>query len=250
MYKYFMHCLIFRSFKVENMAGPPRYIPVHSKLEIAKFRKQKIKEGLHILDRKAKTNIHRHAFLNNILPQIMVLQKINKKGCNLSFAYQMVIEFCIGKKKHFDDSCEYCNINQGQVFFIFHPKPKRSCFSCKCNHISMLTLRQILQRYPRLQYTSENIFKKLINQRKTIDLCNSTYYAVKHTYFAIEDIEKACEKHNIKIKPRPKIKYLPKRKIKDGESLYTVARRYEPQSIILYETHTCYAPQQLRKMFI
>ena len=183
---------------------------MYSAKEKASFRIKQIKKGKHYRDVLSESNNGRYDISMN---QLKILNKRPEfKNLDQSFVNYIktnITEYITGiKTKDYNDTCDYCGWNIGYYFMLNNENAKRSCFSCKCNHISMLTKNQILRKYPEFN-NHYNVFETLQNQHKTVNLNVGTRwpYNIEHTYYMIEDVEAIAKKHKIRIRKRPRIEY-------------------------------------------
>ena len=146
-------------------------------------RKKRIKDGKHPLDKVSKYNLDEYKMMHNCITETRL--ELQDMKCE----WIDIIACCIcGPKNSKDDRCQYCKKNIGIIFFKKHPNPKRSCYSCKCNHISMLTRKQALAKYPQLKLLNPELFDMLDDQNKSVFYKHRRHYK-GNVYYMFEDIE-------------------------------------------------------------
>eukprot|EP01084_Bolivina_argentea_P247343 413811_1 len=116
----------------------------------ARDRRNAIKQGKHHMDKPTKCNITK---FDELCEAISELDQ-NFKFHNLNGIIINIAEFAVGFRDKIDERCSYCLKNKGHNFFPNHPDPIKTCYSCKCAHISMLTGKQALKKYPKLPITA------------------------------------------------------------------------------------------------
>ena len=154
----------------------------------ARERRKMIKKGNHYKDTVAETNIHKYRSIHNAIMDVR--DELSEIKCDF---IDIIGECLYGPKSTFDDACEYCFHNTGEIFFKSHPNKKKSCYSCKCSGISMLTRKQAIRKYTKLK-DIESEFDGLDAQNKSVDIKVKRHYR-RNTYYMIEDIEALCVKH-------------------------------------------------------
>eukprot|EP01083_Nonionella_stella_P020833 57791_1 len=160
----------------------------YSKEEInerAKRRRQALKKGQHWQDSLAECNLTEFDGSTKAIFE----SRSEFQEHDLTPIINMMVEFAIGKRGDHDDRCEYCLNNKGHEFFPNHPNPKKSCYSCKCNHISMFTEKQAIKKFPKL---TSSAFYSLRHENKSVKILRSAKYRIRDEYFLIDDIEKKC----------------------------------------------------------
>ena len=149
----------------------------------AKIRRIAIKKGNHWRDQRAECNLTEF----DGTARAVYESRYEFKTHDLWPLINIITEYAVGQKDDYDDRCAYCLRNKGSNFFEDHPSPKLSCYSCKCNHISMLTQKQATKKYPKL---TSVVFHQLRRANKSVKILRTADYRIQDEYFLMDDIDR------------------------------------------------------------
>ena len=91
------------------------------------------------------------------------------------------------------NSCPFCHKNDALSFFDNHPNNPRTCYACKCSQVSMVTVRQGLNKLSDLkQFDHESIFNKLRKDQKSVKIREWQGYR-ENEYFSVPDLIQAMQ---------------------------------------------------------
>jgi len=150
---------------------------------VSRFRREQLRVGKHYKD-SAATNQKQFDDWVVRLDKIFKYKVVNQHLPWLS----NVCEFLFGVRAEFANHCEYCVQNKGKHFFVFNDNSRRSCYSCKLNHVSMFTEKQCLKHYSHIEKIKPNVFEKLKHYGRVYIESHGRKWRV-NVYFSKEDLD-------------------------------------------------------------